>query len=338
MIHPTWFEQGRRRGRRDRQASVGLIVMVVALVVGCGMALPTPSPSPSSQALAATPPPALSDLEIAEAVHFRESFGLRSDVLWVRHVAADPASVTDYGPPLTVEEAAQVGKQMATARALLTIVDGYARKQPEYAGSSTDQQRGVVVVRFSGRLEVHRAAIAKLVPVGAAVEVVEVRYTRAELEALVKRIGGDLDWLATIKAAFDSAGVDPVRNLVFLRISSANPDAPSVIVEHYAGQGKMYVESDGTGVRMWKTGTLVVQGVDRLGRPVPHLLVVYTGDVPGTGSGDVGVTTNARGEIQLVVAAPVTYTVQLMDGGSVRGAGRAAVRVGERRVLRIVLK
>jgi hypothetical protein len=87
----------------------------------------------------------------------------------------------------------------------------------------------------------------------------------------------------------------------------------------------MYVDSDGTGVRSWPRGTVIVRSVDIRGRPVSNLMVNYSGDVPGTGSGDIGQSTDARGEIRLSLWAPVNYTITAKSvNGKLSGIGQAS--------------
>ena len=43
----------------------------------------------------------------------------------------------------------------------------------------------------------------------------------------------DWDWFSEVDAEGEGVGADIVRNVVEIDISSANPDAPRRIVEHY---------------------------------------------------------------------------------------------------------
>ena len=308
------------------EARFAILITLVAMLAACiGPSGAAPQPVPSSAATPElTPRPPLSPDELAAAVAFRISFGLRRDIQWARQVASDPFADWSLGAPLTAEEATELRAQMETSQKLVEIVNGYAAPQPGFADIRVDQERhGIVVVQFTGNVAEHEAALEELVPPGSKLEVRQVPFSRDVLQALADRVGRDTDWLRTIDAFYLGSGVDSRRNLVYVRISSADPDAEQAIIEHYDAAGKMYVDSDGTGVWLWPRGTVIVRVVDTHGRPVPNLIVNYTGDVPGTGSGDMGQATDAQGEIRLEPWAPVNYIIDVGGGGQLHGVGHA---------------
>lgn len=310
-----------------------LVLIALAMVVAsaCGGTAATRETSEPTVVAPSLP------ADLAAAIAFRLSFGLRADEPWVRQVALDPSARTETGVPLMPAEQVQVDRQMATASSVMSTVKSYAATQPEYAGARIDQQRGgTVVVSFSGHAAEHRAALARILPPDARLEVVEVRFTRDELLALSRQVG-DGEWMRAIGAVLQSSGVDTARNMVRVQISSANPDAGKEIIEHYGGQGRMYVESDGIGVALMPTGTLVVVAVDERGRPVGSLLVNCTGDLPNTGTGDVGYGTDARGEWRADLTA-TGYRVDVSAAGVIVGSARAVVKAGELTTVRVTVR
>ncbi|MBA3779227.1 MAG: hypothetical protein H0X16_08020 [Chloroflexi bacterium] len=177
--------------------------------------------------------------------------------------------MTGFDVPLTIAEQTELERRLVDSDQLADLLKAYAVEQPEYAGLFTAQDRGgIVVVQFTDRLEEHREAMSKLVHPDARFEVVRVRWTSAELRALVDRVFEQQDWLGSIGAEFTGGGVDTERNLANIKISSKNPHAGAAIIEHFGAEGRMYVESDGTGFYTLPLGTLLVKTVDRLGRPV----------------------------------------------------------------------
>jgi hypothetical protein len=97
----------------------------------------------------------------------------------------------------------------------------------------------------------------------------QVRWTEQQLRDLQDRIVADLDWMAAIPARGQSVEVDIEHNAVLIRISSAQPAATRMILEHYAVEPTMIVvESDGTGVVLLPSGTVRGRVVDASGKPV----------------------------------------------------------------------
>ena len=315
-----------RRVVRRTADVVAVAAMVLVTCAGCG-GTNSPSAAPEPRFAASS----RAGDEVARTMRFRESFGLRTDEAWIRHVAVDPLASRDFGVPLVAEEAAHVDRRLLIARTVSDAVQGYAVRQPEYAGARIDVERGgIVVMSFAGRIDQHRLAIARLVPPDARLEIKAVPNTFAELNALAHLVGSGPDeaWLRSIGAVLVSSGVDTERNLARVRISSANPEAGDAIIARYRAQGRMYVESDGIGVRLMPTGTLVVVAVDPRGAPVPGLAVTCTGDLPATGTGDIGSSTDANGMWRSDLTA-TGYTCELLGDGSVVGSGRALVEAGE---------
>lgn len=291
----------------SRRRTSGLTLVLAVLLAACASGLQVQANPPASSHGVA-----LSQDDIAIARRFRQAVGLRSDEPWIRTVAADPSATVAYGVPLTPAEKDDLDRRAVQAPIVVAVVERYGSRHPsEWAGVHIDQTRGgLVVARFTARLEEHRRAIQALLGPDARFEVLLARWTTAELGELAERVVSERGWLATIGAAFINVGVHVDENLVVLRISSANPRASEQIVTHLAAQDRLRVESDGTGAKLLPPGTLQVTAVDALGRPVPDLDCVPIPDVVGAYEGDIGYSTTAQGICQIPVRAS-GYVVRL---------------------------
>jgi hypothetical protein len=276
--------------------------------------------------------------DIAAAVRFRRAYGLVATDQRAREVAGDPAAVRDYGVALTPEEVEIVHRRLSLAKATLVTAEQYARRYPEFAGGFIDVDGGgIPVVSFTSNVEAHRQAITGLVGSDTDIEVRSAAATESELRALKDRVIHDPTaqaWLESIGAELISVGIKPSLNMVRVRISSGNPDAPMAIIERYEARGMMYVESDGLGVRLMPTGTLVVRAIDQEGAPASDITVACTGDLPETGSGDLGSVTDADGVWASDLTA-TSYECVLLHGDAAVGWGRALV--SPRQVTEVVI-
>jgi hypothetical protein len=303
--------------------------MAVALVA-CNSANFAPLASPAPTRL-------LDEHDLAAALRFREAFGLQGGEEWIRSVAADPRATADFGVPLTPDESAIVHRRLSRAKAALVTVNEYARQFPEYGGGYIDLEAGgVAVVVFTGRLDVHRAALDELVAPDAPLTIKQVARTRAELLALKDDVLDDSDWLRSIGAELVSVGIKPSLNMVRVVVSSSVPDVDKAILDHFGAHGAMYVESDEIGVLFMPTGTLVITARREDGHPADGLLVECTGDLPGTGTGDVGIATDSTGRWSADLIA-TGYECTLRSDGGVVGSGRALVVAGASTALAITV-
>jgi hypothetical protein len=257
-----------------------------------------------------------SDDEIAQAMRERADFGLRADEAWVRQVAANPRSRTDLiGIPLLPEEAVEFQGRQEKLLQVARTVQGYTDAHPEQvAGMFIDQEHRLVVVLVTAALETHRAAIDALLPDGGPVDVRLATHTRAELEALMNRVVEDRAFLKAIQAAFIGAGLDEIHNRVDLEISSANPAAAAIILDHFGvGPELLNVTSDGTGIALLPAGKVRGRVTEADGtRPADpgSLSLSWTSDSPGPGSGDCG-----GGDIGYGVGADGRFELPCQPGG-----------------------
>ena len=137
-------------------------------------------------------------------------------------------------------------------------------------------------------------------------------------------------WVADIPAAFESVGVDIKASQVYVRVSSANPDAVAIIESHYDLGDRLRVESDGTGRALIPYGTVTgrVTGIADL--DAWDLSLAWEGpNIGDCGGGDMGYGVNDRGRYELPCQVG-TWTIKLMAIGAedvLREVGRGTVKV-----------
>ncbi|MEW5990337.1 MAG: hypothetical protein AB1736_03195 [Chloroflexota bacterium] len=248
-------------GRRSGLSMVAALSLVAA---GCGSAR---SPAVTDPVVIETPSPNEDD-----AVRIRTEFGLRADIPFIRAVAADPRSSSlVYSVPLLPDEIAELNARAANADAIREVVIAYtAAHSEEFGGIYLDQEhgRGALTTLWTGHLDEHEAAIRALVHPDARIAFRLVEYTDVELHALQDRIAADWEWMRAFEIAPMGVGVDVLKNLVEVDVSSANPDAARLILEHYdVVPGMVQVISDGTGAALIPGGTIRGRVVDWLGQP-----------------------------------------------------------------------
>jgi hypothetical protein len=207
----------------------------------------------------------------------------------------------------------------------------YAVSQPDYAGSWIDNDRGgILVVQFSGPLFAHQAAIFSKVRPDAPIEVRQVRWSTAELQALAVRVRAESAWFATIPAYVYAYGPNDVENKFWISLSSADPDVAATVRVHFGWREDMVtVDSDGTGALLLEPGTLEIHAVDASGRPVAGLACVAIPDIDGAYEPRPlpMPTTDADGNCSIQAAAGA-YTIHLEHGAgppTVVAVGRASI-------------
>ena len=343
-----------RAGQTTRAAPVrrwaGVCVAAFATVAACGLAdldhiapaEPPATPVPTAAGPLALPS-GLPEEEFRDAERFRRGFGLRSDPAWIIALAGDPtADRVTFGVPVTFAERDELLARASNADEVEDVIAEYGASQPDYAGLYLDQlDRGTVVALFTGRLAEHAAAIGRLVGPGTNWEVRPVRWSRLELERHWSRVKGDTGWLEDIGATYDGGGIDTSENEVELRISSANPDAPRLIIEHFDAEEWLRVKSDGVGPWRGGYGRLEITVVAADGTPVEDASCDPVPDVSSAySSGDMGWGTSEAGICSFPVGA-TGYTVHIsVDGptGPVEvGSGRVTVPVDGVGRIRIVV-
>jgi hypothetical protein len=234
--------------------------------------------------------------EIAEAMRFRETMGLRADRAFVEAVARDPRATVGYvHVPLLPAEERELERRQQMADAILPDVQAYvAVHADEFAGLYLDQRRGgALVTLWTANAGVHEAELREIVGARGVVVAVEALFSYRELRRLQDVVAADSAWFATIPARLEGVGVDEVRNVLLVDVSSANPDAEAIIRRHFGLGAQLEVRSDGTGAALLPVGWVRGRVVAADGRPpgddAPRLSVTYRSDVPGwCGGGDIG--------------------------------------------------
>lgn len=320
----------KRRPGRSGTACVSLLVAVVAgLLSACTIdASATSEPAPVIE----TPSPNESD-----AVRFRKEVGLRSDVAWVRSVAANPAaSSVEFAIPMMPEEIAELNARGANADAVVGIVQAYAAEHAdEFGGLYLDQAQGggAVTSLWTAHLDQHAAAILTLVRPGARIAFRPARFTEAELNALQGRISTDWEWMRVVDIAWVGSGVDVIGNRVEIYLSSTRPDAAAIVAAHYAvPPGMLSVISDGTGAALIPRGTVRGRVLDQALQPpgaafAGELILQWTSDGPGDcgGPGDIGFGVEPDGTFQVPCQAG-GHTIMIQIG--VPGVGWQTIASG----------
>jgi hypothetical protein len=280
------------------------------------------------------------DPSIAAAMEFRTRFGLRADREWVVKVAGDPnASSTQYGVPLMPDELADLTKRNEETESIVPVVQAYGDEHRDvFGGLYIDQANGgSIVALFTRDVAEHQQALAARLRPGAHLVVRQVRWSDADLRALQELITDDRQWLDTIPARLSSAATDTIGNVVELNISSANPNAAQLIMEHYNAEGKLKVVSDGTGALLQPMGRLSGHVLDPQGRPVAGVDVEYSplfnaGAIAGTGH-----VTDADGRFEIGPVVPGRWRVYVMMEGIEFGSVEVDVAPGGAVSARVVL-
>jgi hypothetical protein len=182
------------------------------------------------------------------ATNFRRDVGLRSDRSFALAVASNAlANSTEYGFPLLPDEVAYLGRRDAVRSQLGPLQDYLAKFPDTFGGVYLDGQaprsNGVdlaVAVSFTSDAGAHRTEIQRLLPAGAVLVLRTVKYSIAELQAIVAQVNEDRAWHKAIGIDVYLAGVDELRDRVLLGISSQNEAAASALAERY-GLDRVYV-------------------------------------------------------------------------------------------------
>jgi hypothetical protein len=268
---------------------------------------PVATESPGTDPLL-TPLPSIDvtglDSATAAAVSKRISWGLPADLEAIKRAASDPASIPDYGTPLTPNEVRTLEARSERAHQVGVIVQTYADDYlSEYGGDWIDQARGgLVVASFTAHVAEHRDALKRLVGDVGEVAVVAARYPESRLRDLQDRIADDRTWYEAIPASLQSIGVDTIGNVVEVHVSTANPNIADLIAARSGGPpDALRVISDGTGIALEPWGKIhgKVVGVPRT--VLAELTLNYHSDRAGAGCGigDVGIGIAANGTFDL---------------------------------------
>lgn len=292
-----------------RSASLVTILVVAGCADSSGR---TPSgPSPATETTATS---TLTPAQVAESREFRETYGIRADDRWISIVSADPSSqegVDMFGVPLLPWELDNLLARNSAAVEVGQVVAEYGMTVPEdWHGSYIDPSAGsTVVVEVYRNVDVHRAALGRLLSPAALWEVREVAPRILEQIAFVERVRSEEGWFDTVDARLLHVGTNSMDGgIVELTYISMRRDLDVEIRAHFAAPE--WVRIDWAGEPPWDgpVGDLVILAVDGQGRPVPGLMCA-----PGDGDG-VGLVTAPDGSCRYPGAPARETRVRLIGG------------------------
>lgn len=198
------------------QRLAAIIVFAAATMLG----------TTSSVAIGAGPPwsgeeQTASSAKLANAIGFRASYGLRSDVNYVTRSLDDVAAFPNdsWGAPLTLGEAVEIARRQDILTAKGPAVE-LAMNRKGYASGYMDHLRGgVLVFEFAGET-VELSVLAALLPPGTELEVRKVERSLGQLQATKSVIRDRVEGLLVEGIEVNSIGIDPVRNAVIVGLES----------------------------------------------------------------------------------------------------------------------
>ena len=297
-----------------------------------------PSSAPASPASPAPPSeePLPSDLDpdLRHAIESRRGLGLRHDLAYVLQVAADPAArnqLLDF-PMYPEEEAKFLADQQMQDEAIPVIQAYAARHAAVFGGLYIDrgEHPGAVASLWTHDLDVHESAIRESLPPGTPLIFRQVRYSEAFLRAIQHRISADWDWMRSIPAAPESAGVDIIDNVAEVGVSSADPRAEAIIREHYGLGDELRVVSDGTGAALLPWGKVIGVVLGPNGKRIGQndlMLDAVSADPGQCGGGDMGFGIVEDGTFEYPCQVG-TRTIQVKKFKGPEGSGEWVV-IGE---------
>ena len=170
---------------------------------------------------------------LADEIRFRHDFGLRADEAYVRELMADPSAYGRWDYALTEAEAAEMDRRYAM-EGQMDPLERAAEGLPAFAGHWIDQRAGgIITVAFTQNAASHRALLEALVPTGAQLRLVEVRYALADLEAVEDRITKDRDRLLADGVEVSFWGTDISENRVAVGVIDLTARKEQVLQTRY---------------------------------------------------------------------------------------------------------
>ena len=281
----------------------------------------------SVEALPTAPDP------VVEAIALRQRLGMRSDEAYVRALEADPEAgargrETAFGFAVTVAEAIELDRRVSRTDEVATAIEAYGAGIPTWAGMFVDQPNGgIVVAQFTGDLELHRAALARLLSPDARYEVRLVGHSLAELVALADRVTADREWFRTVDSYFTGSGADQSESVVVVNVKSLDPDIAAKVIEHFDAAGLMRVVVSRHMPWTGGYGQIDIVAVDPDGRPVPNVYCWLITDDPAAWeegpevTGDEGICYIRAGATEVIAQ----IRRETADGWIVLGETRALI-------------
>lgn len=304
------------RNRLTPLIATGPLLLVAASTFGCGatppsIAVASAALEPSQSAI----PTVVSEREILGAVAFRQQYGLRTDVTWVRAVAGNPAAqvgVPEFGYPLMPDEFADLmGRRWDPD--LQAQVRRYGLLFPDdFAGAFINQKSSGVIVAFKNDVDRHRVALSNLVPPGSAVDVRKVEWSLADLQAFVEQVKAEEAWFDSI-GVIVHVGENGPENTVDAIFRG--PEAAAGLIEQHFGNPS-WLRARWSGAPPWEgpTADLVIEVVDTDGHLVKNMKCAYEPIDPMVdASGETVFGTGSTGRCVLKNFPAVAYRIGLHE-------------------------
>lgn len=207
-----------------------LAVLIVLFIGAVPAAARGADPTPTSPQVATDP--------VAQAIAFRNGFGLRSDTAFVREVLDSPAgraNATRWGTAVTEAEARDLSERVAMQNRLAPI-RAYAEREAQnsYAGMFIDQRAGGLLrVAFTRDAAKHRDRLSRLFAYPARLRVSSATHTLAELERVQDEISDAIPRLAADGIDVRTVGQTIAENIVTVGAASAVSAAAQALRERY---------------------------------------------------------------------------------------------------------
>lgn len=172
------------------------------------------------------------DSDRADAIRVRETFGFRSDSDYIERSLVDDAAFPnqDWGTPLTVDEAAEVSRQVQLQIDVAPTLDWADKELAGYAGAWFDHLAGGrPVFMVAADPESSSNAIADRIPPAIDFEVRPVARSYGDLLAIQERIEAQRDQLLANNVELVTTGIRPSLNAVVVGLKELTPAATEAI-------------------------------------------------------------------------------------------------------------
>lgn len=213
------------------RSGLGLAVLLAGSVLACGAPGQSSFSTTGDAERPATTPAIELDEQLREAIAIRRTYGLRTDVEWVRGAATDPraaAGVAEFGIPLMPDELDDLMGRRWWDPDTFDAVREYGALFPrEFAGQYPNLQGEGLIVRFTDRLPRHQRALANLLPPDAMFEVRDADWSLEALELFRKTIVDDAAWFESIGVGVAHAP-DVERNTIRLDVTGDQEAVPAI--------------------------------------------------------------------------------------------------------------
>lgn len=255
-----------------RARVIAVVLLSAIAVIGCSdPAAPQHSPPPEVQ----VPPAGLSQEQLDSWIAFRRTYGLRTDLAWVLDVANSPEVMETFGVPMLQFEEAIVNHAQLSASDLVDRVRGYSNRFPEER-AGVWIEGPLVVVAFSATISVHRAAVAALFGNKAVVR--EVRYSIKELQAFMRTVNAEKQWIESVVDHLLQIDFEEHLNAVEVSYLADTQAVEAAIRAHFGNRDWLRLRYDGPGLWDGPRGDLKLTVVDADGDPVAIVCLLRASD------------------------------------------------------------